>query len=95
MHLMLQLDAPDDFVIAMGETHTVRELCQLAFERVGLDWEKSVYVDERFLRPAEVDLLIGDPAKAKSILGWKPETTFEQLVHMMVDSDLAALTRTL
>ena len=93
MHLMLQQDAPDDFVIAMGETHTVRELCQVAFERVGLDWEEHVVIDERFLRPAEVDLLIGDPAKAKKVLGWEPSTSFEQLVHMMVDSDLELVGR--
>ena len=93
MHLMLQQDAPDDFVIAMGETHTVRELCQVAFERVGLDWEEHVVIDERFLRPAEVDLLIGDPAKAKKVLGWEPSTSFEELVHMMVDSDLELVGR--
>ncbi len=93
MHLMVQQDTPDDFVIAMGETHTVRELCQVAFDRVGLDWEDHVVVDERFLRPAEVDLLIGDPAKAKKVLGWEPSTTFEELVHMMVDSDLELVGR--
>ncbi len=93
MHLMVQQDTPDDFVIAMGETHTVRELCQVAFERVGLDWEDHVVIDERFLRPAEVDLLIGDPAKAKKVLGWEPSTTFEELVHMMVDSDLELVAR--
>ena len=95
MHLMLQQDAPDDFVIAMGETHTVRELCEIAFERVGLNWEDHVFIDERFLRPAEVDLLIGDPAKAARVLGWKQETSFEQLVHMMVDSDLELVGRNL
>ena len=95
MHLMLQQDRPDDFVIAMGETHTVRELCQLAFERVGLNWEDHVFIDERFIRPAEVDLLIGDPAKAARVLGWKQETSFEQLVHMMVDSDLELVGRNL
>ena len=93
MHLMVQQDTPDDFVIAMGETHTVRELCQVAFDRVGLDWEDHVVIDERFLRPAEVDLLIGDPAKAKKVLGWEPSTTFEELVHMMVDSDLELVAR--
>jgi GDPmannose 4,6-dehydratase len=93
MHLMLQQDTPDDFVIAMGETHTVRELCQVAFDRVGLDWEEHVVIDERFLRPAEVDLLIGDPAKAKKVLGWEPSTSFEELVHMMVDSDLELVGR--
>ena len=93
MHLMVQQDTPDDFVIAMGETHTVRELCQVAFDRVGLDWEEHVVIDERFLRPAEVDLLIGDPAKAKKVLGWEPSTSFEELVHMMVDSDLELVGR--
>jgi GDPmannose 4,6-dehydratase len=93
MHLMLQQDAPDDFVIAMGETHTVRELCEHAFSRVGLDWENHVVIDERFFRPAEVDLLIGDPAKAKKVLGWEPKTSFEQLVNMMVDSDLELVGR--
>jgi GDPmannose 4,6-dehydratase len=93
MHLMLQQDAPDDFVIAMGETHTVRELCELAFSRVGLDFENHVVIDERFLRPAEVDLLIGDPAKAKKVLGWEPTTSFEGLVNMMVDSDLELVGR--
>ena len=92
-HLLVQQDTPDDFVIAMGETHTVRELCQVAFDRVGLDWEDHVVIDERFLRPAEVDLLIGDPAKAKKVLGWEPSTTFEELVHMMVDSDLELVAR--
>lgn len=95
MHLMLQQDTPDDFVIAMGETHTVRELCQLAFGRVGLNWEDHVFIDERFIRPAEVDLLIGDPAKAARVLGWRQETSFEQLVHMMVDSDLELVGRNL
>ena len=93
MHLMVQQDNPDDFVIAMGETHTVRELCEVAFDRVGLDWEEHVVIDERFLRPAEVDLLIGDPTKAKKVLGWAPTTTFEELVHMMVDSDLELVGR--
>ena len=93
MHLMVQQDSPDDFVIAMGETHTVRELCEVAFDRVGLDWEEHVVIDERFLRPAEVDLLIGDPTKAKKVLGWAPTTTFEELVHMMVDSDLELVAR--
>jgi GDPmannose 4,6-dehydratase len=93
MHLMLQQDSPDDFVIAMGETHTVRELCQLAFDRVGLNYEDHVVIDERFLRPAEVDLLIGDPAKAAKHLGWKPETSFQDLVNMMVDSDMEAVGR--
>lgn len=85
---MLQQNEPDDYVIATGETHTVRELVQVAFEHVGLDYEKYVVLDEKFLRPAEVDLLVGDPAKAQKKLGWKPKVSFEQLVHMMVDGDM-------
>jgi GDPmannose 4,6-dehydratase len=91
MWLMLQQDTPDDYVIATGETHSVREFCELAFDRVGLDWEKYVVVDERFFRPAEVDLLVGDASKARGQLGWKPKTTFEELVNLMVDADLALL----
>ena len=88
MWLMLQQDEPEDFVISTGETHTVREFCELAFDRVGLDYKKYVEVDERFLRPAEVDLLLGDCSKAKKKLGWAPETNFQELVHLMVDADL-------
>ena len=91
MWLMLQQDAPDDFVISTGETHAVREFCQLAFDRVGLDWEKYVKVDEKFFRPAEVDLLVGSPAKAQKVLGWEPTTSFPDLVTDMVDADLALL----
>jgi GDPmannose 4,6-dehydratase len=91
MWLMLQQDEPGDYVIASGETHSVREFCQVAFERAGLDWERYVRVDQRFFRPAEVDLLIGDASHAHDALGWKPEVSFEDLVHMMVDADLAAL----
>jgi GDPmannose 4,6-dehydratase len=91
MWLMLQQDEPDDYVVATGETHSVREFCQLAFDRVGLDWEKYVVVDERFFRPAEVDLLVGDSSKALKVLGWKPPTTFEALVNLMVDADVALL----
>ncbi len=91
MWLMLQQDHADDYVVATGETHTVREFCQLAFDRVGLDWEKHVVVDEKFFRPAEVDLLIGDPAKAAKVLDWRPETSFEELVHLMVDADVDLL----
>lgn len=91
MWLMLQQDEPDDYVIATGATHTVRELVKVAFERVGLDYEKYVVIDPAFIRPAEVDLLIGDPAKAKEKLGWEPKTSFVELVHMMVDADLARL----
>ncbi len=91
MWLMLQQSSPDDYVVATGETHPVRELVQIAFERVGLDWEKYVKVDPRFLRPAEVDLLIGDPTKARTQLGWKLEVDFPGLVTMMVDADVARL----
>ncbi|HEX7956056.1 MAG TPA: GDP-mannose 4,6-dehydratase [Pyrinomonadaceae bacterium] len=91
MHLMLQQGEPDDYVVATGETHTVREFCERAFARAGLDWEKYVRVDERFYRPAEVDLLIGDSAKARRVLGWEPRYSFEQLVDEMVDADLRAL----
>lgn len=88
MHLMLQQDAPEDFVVATGRTHTVREFCRLAFGAVDLDYEKYVFEDPRFNRPAEVDLLIGDPSKAKRVLGWTPDTTFEQLVDRMVRADV-------
>ncbi len=88
MWLMLQQDAPDDYVIGTGQTYRVRTLCRVAFERLGLDWEKYVIVDPRFYRPAEVDLLVSDPSKAKAALGWEPETSFEQLIQMMVDADL-------
>jgi GDPmannose 4,6-dehydratase len=91
MWMMLQQDQPGDYVVATGETHTVRELCQIAFAHAGLNWEDHVTVDERFFRPAEVDLLIGDPTKARNVLGWKPEVSFDGLVRMMVDADLAAL----
>ena len=93
MWRMLQQDQPDDFVAATGETHTVREFCEIAFGRVGLDWEKYVVVDERFVRPAEVDLLLGDPSKAKRLLGWEPQVSFQGLVEMMVDADLERLSR--
>ncbi|GAC1427360.1 MAG: GDP-mannose 4,6-dehydratase [Candidatus Velthaea sp.] len=91
MWLMLQQEKPDDFVVATGETHEVREFVKLAFAAVDLDWEKFVVVDPRFYRPAEVDLLIGDPAKAHRELGWRPETSFGQLVEDMVHADLARL----
>ena len=95
MWLMLQQDQPDDFVVSTAETHTVREFCQLAFGHVDLNWEDHVVVDERFFRPAEVDLLIGDPEKASAKLGWKPETSFSELVRMMVTSDVDTVTRRL
>jgi len=91
MWLMLQQEHPDDYVVATGRTHSVRELCQLAFAAVDLDWERHVVVDERFLRPAEVDLLVGDPAKAEEVLGWHRDVDFSQLVTMMVEADLAQL----
>jgi len=91
MWLMLQQDEPDDYVVATGETHEVRELVRLAFEHIGKDWEEHVVVDERFYRPAEVDLLIGDCTKAREKLGWKPRTSFPELVAMMVDADIALL----
>jgi GDPmannose 4,6-dehydratase len=93
MWLMLQQDTPDDYVVATGTTHSVRELCEVAFDRVGLAWEDHVEIDDQFLRPAEVDQLIGDASKAKRVLGWKPEVTFAELVTMMVDADLAALSK--
>jgi len=88
MWLMLQQDKPDDYVVGTGETHTVQEFVEIAFDRVGLDWKKYVVIDPKFMRPAEVDLLLSDPTKAKQQLGWQPQVSFEQLVHMMVDSDL-------
>src|SRR5437764_5779690 len=91
MWLMLQQDKPDDYVIATGETHTVRRLVELAFQAVDLDWHQYVTTDPALVRPAEVDLLIGDPTKARKQLGWKPEVSFEQLVQTMVKADLERL----
>src|SRR5579875_1182020 len=91
MWLMLQQDEPADYVVATGETHSVRELCQIAFDQVGLNWEDHVRVDQQFFRPAEVDLLIGDAKKARTELRWEPQVGFEELVRMMVDADLEAL----
>lgn len=91
MWMMLQQDKPDDYVIATGETHTVREFLEEAFSHVGLDHEKYVKIDPRYFRPAEVDLLIGDPSKAKKHLGWEPKTKFKDLVKIMVDADIEAL----
>ena len=88
MHLMLQHDTPDDYVISTGTTQSVREFCRIAFERVGLNYEDYVVVDPRFFRPAEVELLLGDATKAKETLGWEPEVDFQGLVEMMVDADL-------
>ena len=91
MYLMLQQDIPDDFVICTGETHTVRRFCELAFGALDLNYEEYVVIDPKFYRPSEVDLLIGDRTKAENVLGWKPETSFEELVRMMVESDYKAL----
>src|SRR4051794_1872383 len=91
MWLMLQQDEPDDYVIATGEAHSVRELVDLAFAQVGLDPDDHVRIDERFMRPAEVEHLIGDPAKARDKLGWVPRTSFEEMVKLMVDADLELL----
>ncbi len=91
MWRMLQQDKPDSFVIGMGETHSVREFCQIAFAHVDLDYNEHVVQDERFYRPAEVDLLISDPSKARSVLGWEPAVEFKELVTMMVDSDMERL----
>lgn len=91
MYLMLQQDAPDDFVIATGDTNSVRQFCEYAFGRVGLDYQKHVTVDERFFRPAEVELLVGDSTKAREQLGWEPEYDLQALVEEMVDGDMARL----
>lgn len=93
MWRILQADAPDDYVLATGETHTVREFCEIAFSHVGLDYNDHVVVDPRFVRPAEVDLLLGSPAKAKEKLGWEPKVSFRELVEMMVDADMERLSR--
>lgn len=91
MWRILQQDEPDDYVIATGETHSVREFLEEAFSYAGLDWRKHVEIDQRYYRPAEVDLLIGDASKAKKKLGWEPKTKFKDLVHLMVDADMRAL----
>jgi len=91
MWLMLQQDEPDDYVVGTGETRSVQELCEVAFAHAGLDWRDHVVQDPRFMRPAEVDLLVSDPAKAKAILGWEPQVSFKGLVQMMVDADVALL----
>ncbi len=88
MWLMLQQPAPDDYVIATGETHSIRELCKLAFSRAGLDWEQHVVVDPALVRPAEVDRLVGNASKAQRVLGWRAKTSFSELVDIMVDADL-------
>ena len=88
MWLMLQQDTPEDFVIATGETWSVKQFVEAAFSYADLDWKEYVTEDPRFMRPAEVDLLVGDPAKAKKVLGWEPEVSFQELVEMMVDADI-------
>jgi GDPmannose 4,6-dehydratase len=93
MWLMLQQDQPDDYVVATGETHSVREFLEVAFGHAGLDWKKNVEIDPRYYRPAEVDLLIGDPGKAKRQLGWQPQTRFVDLAKLMVDADIELLRR--
>ncbi|HUD17365.1 MAG TPA: GDP-mannose 4,6-dehydratase [Acidimicrobiales bacterium] len=95
MWLMLQQDRPDDFVVSTGETHAVRDLCRLAFQAADLDWEQHVVIDEKFLRPAEVDLLVGDPTKAHQVLGWKRDVDFPGLVTMMVEADMDLVRNTL
>jgi GDPmannose 4,6-dehydratase len=91
MWRMLQQEKPDDYVVATGETHSVQELVEAAFSYVDLDWHEFVVQDPRFMRPAEVDLLVGDPAKAGKVLGWEPKVTFTELIHMMVEADLELL----
>ena len=91
MWMMLQQDHPDDYLLATGETHSVREFIQIAFERVGLDWEEHLVIDPKYYRPAEVDLLVGNPTKARATLGWEHSISFERLVQLMVDADLAML----
>jgi GDPmannose 4,6-dehydratase len=93
MWLMLQQETPEDFVIATGETNTVRRCVEIAFDQAGIAWEPYVKIDDSLKRPAEVDLLVGDPAKAKRVLGWEPTTSFEQLIRLMVDSDLRLLSK--
>jgi GDPmannose 4,6-dehydratase len=91
MWLMLQQPTPDNYVVATEETHSIRDMCEAAFGCVGLDWQEHVVQDPRYMRPAEVDLLVGDASKAHRVLGWEPKVTFEDLVRMMVDADLALL----
>jgi GDPmannose 4,6-dehydratase len=93
MWLMLQQDKPDDYVIATGVSHSVRDLVEVAFSHVGLDWQRYVRVDPKLLRPAEVDHLVGDSSKGRRVLGWEPLVDFRQLVTMMVDADIERLSR--
>lgn len=94
MWMMLQQEKPDDYVIATGETHSVGEMCEIAFARVGLDYKKYVVQDRQFFRPAEVHILTGDATKARNKLGWKPEVSFQGLIEMMVDADMEDVVRT-
>ncbi len=89
--MMLQQDEPDDYVVATGETHSVQELVEVAFGHVGLDWHDFVRQDQRYMRPAEVDLLVGDASKAGHVLGWEPNVLFKELIQMMVDADVELL----
>ncbi len=91
MWLMLQQEEPDDYVIATGETHSVKEFCEEAFGHAGLDWRRYVEIDQRYFRPAEVDILVGDASKAKKVLGWEPATRFQELARLMVDADIRLL----
>ena len=91
MWLMLQQDEPGDYVVGMGETHSVKDLCEAAFSYVGLKWQDHVYQDPRFMRPAEVDILVSDPSRAKETLGWEPKVSFEELIQKMVEADMALL----
>jgi GDPmannose 4,6-dehydratase len=91
MWMMLQQEQPDDYVVAIGKTHSVREVCELAFSHLGLNWQDHVVQDPKFFRPAEVDLLVGDATKAREKLGWKPDVSLDQLVATMVDSDMESL----
>jgi GDPmannose 4,6-dehydratase len=93
MWMMLQAKMPVDYVIGTGNTYSVKHLCEVAFETVGLDYRDSVIIDERFYRPADVDLLVADPSKANQELGWHPKVEFEDLIKMMVDTDLTAIGR--
>ena len=93
MWMMLQCDRPDDYVIATGTSHSVRDLARLAFSHVGLEWEEWVHVDQKLLRPAEVDHLVGDASKARQNINWSPTVDFEQLVGRMVDADMERVTR--
>jgi GDPmannose 4,6-dehydratase len=93
MWLMLQQEQADDYVIATGVTTTVRDMCKLAFEHVGLNHEDHIVIDPKFFRPAEVDILLGNPAKAKQVLNWQPRTSLNELITMMVDADLRRVTK--